>query len=90
MRLLQTPPPVGQFEYYAEIFDNGCTLVAEAWLTSPLAIVAGTIMRANVTNDLTGDTNLECVTIGQQQARPQGGDYGTIIGSITYPDCASC
>jgi len=85
-----TPPAPGLLEYHCERFDDGCNLAAEAWLTSPNAITVGTIMRANITDDLTGQTSLECVTVGQKQARPQGGDFGTLIDGATYPDCQSC
>lgn len=82
-----TPPPVGQYEYNVQ-FCNG---QGQAWVTSPDPNIAvGTIMRANVVDDLTGNEFLECVTVGQQQDRPQGGDSGAIIGSITYTDCQSC
>ncbi len=81
-----TPPAPGLYEYNVQ-FCNG---QGQAWLTSPNVITVGTIMRGNVIDDLTGQTNVECVTVGQLQDRPQGGDYGTLIDGTTYPDCESC
>ena len=81
-----TPPAPGLLEYNVQ-FCNG---QGQAWLTSPNAIVEGTIMRGEVEDELTGDKFIECVIVGQKQDRPQGGDLGVLIGNTTYPTCNDC
>ena len=75
------------FTYYVQ-FCNG---QGEAWPTSTNdSIPVGTVMRADIEDELTGVINQECVTVGQRQNRPQGGDLGVIIDGTTYTDCQSC
>jgi hypothetical protein len=80
------PPAPGLYEYNVQ-FCNG---QGQAWLTSPNAILQGTIMRGNVEDELTGQITLECVIVGQEQARPQGGDLGVLIDGTTYATCEDC
>ena len=75
------------FTYYVQ-FCNG---QGEAWPTSTNdSIPVGTVMEAEIEDELTGVINTECVTVGQRQNRPQGGDLGIITDGTTYTDCQAC
>lgn len=81
------PPPVQTYRYNVQ-FCNG---QGQAWPTSTNPNIAvGTIMDASIEDEFTGNLTQECVTVGQLQDPPQGGDIGTLVDGTVYNNCQDC